>query len=92
METIVLERVVPSVFAADPKAVEGSEIWLREVTFRRGVRYLVEAASGAGKSSLCSFLYASMRRTAGVSRSGDGAISGAVRWDCFSRSCVSSRS
>lgn len=36
METIVLERVVPSVFAADPKAVEGSEIWLREVTFRRG--------------------------------------------------------
>ena len=35
METIVLERVVPSVFAADPKAVEGSEIWLREVTFRR---------------------------------------------------------
>ena len=57
METIVLERVVPSVFAADPKAVEGSEIWLREVTFRRGVRYLVEAASGAGKSSLCCFLY-----------------------------------
>lgn len=57
METIVLERVVPSVFAADPKAVEGSEIWLREVDFRRGVRYLVEAASGAGKSSLCSFLY-----------------------------------
>ena len=102
METIVLERVVPSVFAADPKAVEGSEIWLREVTFRRGVRYLVEAASGAGKSSLCSFLYGirddyegTIRfdaTTAGVSRSGDGAISGAVRWDCFSRSCVSSRS
>lgn len=57
MTTITLDRVIPAVFAANAAAAEGSEVWMREVTFRRGVRYLVEAASGAGKSSLCSFLY-----------------------------------
>ena len=31
--------------------------WLKEVVFRRGETCLVEAESGVGKSSLCSFIY-----------------------------------
>ena len=33
-----------------------SEIWLQDVTFERGHLYLIQAASGTGKSSLCSYL------------------------------------
>ena len=57
MEKIELKEVLPAAFAAGGPAVLRSEIWRREVTFRRGEFCLVEAASGAGKSSLCSFLY-----------------------------------
>ena len=57
MEKIELKGVLPAAFAAGGPAVLRSEIWRREVTFRRGEFCLVEAASGAGKSSLCSFLY-----------------------------------
>jgi ABC-type lipoprotein export system ATPase subunit len=32
-------------------------VWLRDLTFSRGELYLIEAASGTGKSSLCSFVY-----------------------------------
>lgn len=34
-----------------------SDIWLNHTEFERGKIYLVEAESGTGKSSLCSFLY-----------------------------------
>ena len=57
MEKLELKEVLPAAFAAGGPAVLRSEIWRREVTFRRGEFCLVEAASGAGKSSLCSFLY-----------------------------------
>lgn len=63
METITLERVLPAVFAERPHC-EASEVWRREVTLRRGEYCLFEAASGAGKSSLCAFLYG-MRRDYG---------------------------
>ena len=33
-----------------------SDIWLNNITFRKGEKYLIEAASGTGKSSLCSYL------------------------------------
>ena len=56
METITLRQVVPDAFADDPE-VRASDVWGRDVTFRKGECYLVEAASGSGKSSLCSFLY-----------------------------------
>lgn len=36
--------------------VEDSEVWLRDISFQRGERYLIEAASGMGKTSLCSFI------------------------------------
>ena len=64
METITLRQVVPDAFADDPE-VRASEVWGRDVTFRKGECYLVEAASGTGKSSLCSFLYGARTDYAG---------------------------
>lgn len=56
METIKLQRVLPRIFA-DRKADISSDIWLRDLLFERGQSYLIEADSGKGKSSLCSYLY-----------------------------------
>ena len=55
MNKIQLNSVVPEIFAAR----EGlcSDIWHRDFGFERGKSYLIKAASGTGKSSLCSYLY-----------------------------------
>lgn len=55
MDKIHLQNVLPEVFTS--RTDIESEVWLQEVTVERGRTYLVEAASGTGKSSLCSFLY-----------------------------------
>ena len=47
--------MLPEVFVS--RADISSEVWQCDVFFERGKTYLIEAASGAGKSSLCSFLY-----------------------------------
>lgn len=54
MERIVLRDVLPEVFASRNDIV--SDIWLKDVTFCRGELCLMEAASGTGKSSLCSYI------------------------------------
>lgn len=54
--SITLDNLLPEVFAAANKNVDSSEIWLREVTFEKGKRYLIEAESGTGKTSLCAYL------------------------------------
>lgn len=64
MESITLQQVLPDVFADNPVSPE-SDLWLHDVTFRKGEYYLVEAASGTGKSSLCSFLYGARTDYAG---------------------------
>lgn len=60
IDRITLRRVLPQVFRdseAEPP-VSHSEVWLREeVTFTRQGRYIIEAESGTGKSSLCSYIY-----------------------------------
>lgn len=59
-EKISLRRVLPRVFRdmAGDARVKASELWLREeLDFVRGGHYVIEAESGTGKSSLCSFLY-----------------------------------
>jgi ABC-type lipoprotein export system ATPase subunit len=66
MERIVLDRVLPAVFAAAPP--EGSQVWLADVGFGRGEVCLVESASGGGKSSLCGYLYGYRRDYQGVIR------------------------
>lgn len=56
---IRLENTLPRVFAGmeHDMPVSASQVWLRDITFCRGEYYMVEAESGTGKSSLCSFIY-----------------------------------
>lgn len=55
MNHIHLQQTLPQVFAARNAIV--SDVWHRDITFNKGKRYLIEAASGTGKSSLCSYIY-----------------------------------
>ena len=55
MNSIRLEHTFPEVFARVDDLQ--SEVWKQYVTFEKGKVYLVEANSGTGKSSLCSYLY-----------------------------------
>ena len=55
MERITLQNALPAVFAG--KDYIDSDVWHKEVEFEKGDFYLIEAASGTGKSSLCSFIY-----------------------------------
>lgn len=59
IETIELDGVLPEVFADKDGKCDGaqSDVWLRCLTLNRGTKYMVEAESGTGKSSLCSFMY-----------------------------------
>ena len=56
IDSIELKGVVPDVFAGRSL---NSGIWATDVTFTRPGTWLVRAASGTGKSSLCSFIYGS---------------------------------
>jgi len=55
MNKIQLLHTLPNVFEGRIDIV--SDIWLQDVTFEKGELYLVEANSGTGKSSLCSYIY-----------------------------------
>lgn len=55
IETIHLSGMLPRVFLSE--SIPDSDVWRGEVTFERGRFYLVEAASGGGKSSLCSYIF-----------------------------------
>lgn len=53
MNKIELHNTLPCVF--EGRDVQ-SDIWLKDVTFQKGETILVEANSGTGKSSLCSYI------------------------------------
>ena len=56
---ISFDNALPQVFRTtdgDP-ALHRSDVWLCRRSFVRPGRYIVEAASGTGKSSMCSFIY-----------------------------------
>lgn len=55
MNEIKLKGVIPEIFASRNDLV--SDIWNTDVVIERGKTYLIEAASGTGKSSMCSYLY-----------------------------------
>lgn len=55
MDKIQLLHTLPNVFQSRTDIV--SDIWNQDVTFEKGKIYLVEANSGTGKSSLCSYIY-----------------------------------
>ncbi len=54
MDTIRLSTVIPQVFARQLPL--DSEVWNQQVTFEKGHLYLVEADSGKGKSTFCSYI------------------------------------
>lgn len=55
MNKIQLINILPEVFAN--RTDFASDVWSKDVCFERGKAYLVEANSGTGKSSLCSYIY-----------------------------------
>lgn len=61
IDRIELIDTLPQVFAGmeNDQPVSESQIWLREVTLARPDYYMIEAESGTGKSSLCSYIYGS---------------------------------
>lgn len=61
IKRIELDNVVPKFLENEKSLVSESEIWGKKVSFERGRRYLVEAASGTGKTTLCTFI-AGMRK------------------------------
>lgn len=54
MKTINFSNVLPQVFSQ--KDDLNSEVWSKDVTFEKGKRYLLEADSGQGKSTFCSYV------------------------------------
>ena len=55
METIKFNSVVPQVFSSRIGELN-SDIWNTDATFQKGHLYLVEADSGKGKSTFCSYV------------------------------------
>lgn len=55
IETISLRGMLPRVFVSE--SIPPSDVWRCDADFRRGEYYLVEAASGGGKSSMCAYIF-----------------------------------
>lgn len=64
MNHIHLQQTLPQVFA-DRDTIT-SQIWHQDIVFSKGKRYLIEAGSGTGKSSLCSYIYGYRRDYQGI--------------------------
>lgn len=54
MQNITLHQLLPNVFRG--RTYIQSDLWQKDLVLERGRLYLVEAQSGKGKSSFCSFL------------------------------------
>ena len=61
VEKITLSNTLPQVFTGmeHEVPVSLSQVWLQNIEFARPNYYMVEAESGTGKSSLCSYIYGS---------------------------------
>lgn len=59
IEKITLLDTLPKVF--ENEQIPDSQVWRHDITFTRGENYVVEAASGTGKSSLCAYIYGNRR-------------------------------
>lgn len=57
IKEIRLEKMLPRVFVNE--RIPDSGVWKSDLTLARGDRYLIEAASGGGKSSMCAYIYGS---------------------------------
>ena len=54
MNTIQFKYVIPQVFAS--REEQNSDVWQQDITFEKEKVYLMEAESGKGKSTFCSYL------------------------------------
>ena len=54
MTEIFIDNTLPCVFSE--RTDIRSDVWKKELKLERGKKYLIEAESGSGKTSLCSFL------------------------------------
>lgn len=54
IDRITLDNALPRIFHG--RDMTDSEVWRKPLTLERGGVYLIEAASGTGKTSLCSYL------------------------------------
>lgn len=72
IQAITLKSTLPHVFRGMESVapVCNSQVWLQSVELTRPGFYMIEAESGTGKSSLCSFIYGSR-----------GDYSGTIRFD-----------
>lgn len=59
IEKITLLDTLPKVF--ENEQIPDSQVWRHDITFTKGENYVVEAASGTGKSSLCAYIYGNRR-------------------------------
>lgn len=57
MQDIRLQGVIPIIFNGQVPSDPVSEVWGTDLLLERGKSYLIKAASGRGKSSLCSYIY-----------------------------------
>lgn len=55
VNSITLESALPKVFVNEN--IPSSDVWQTTLTFEKGNCYLVEAASGGGKSSMCAYIF-----------------------------------
>lgn len=55
MNKITLQNTLPRVFVNE--SIPESDVWQSDITFSKGDFYLIEAASGGGKSSMCSYIF-----------------------------------
>lgn len=54
MEKITFDNVLPQVFQQRDDLV--SDVWSQQLEFQKGKTYLIEAESGKGKSTFCSYI------------------------------------
>lgn len=89
MDRITFCDVVPHVFSNMTHIV--SDVWNKEATFEKGKIYLIEADSGRGKSTLCSYVAGFRHDYEGkiLFDSNDIAAIKRSRWKYLRRHCVS---
>lgn len=59
IKSIHLDDTLPKVF--ENEEIPSSQVWRHNVTFSPETNYVIEAASGTGKSSLCAYIYGNRR-------------------------------
>ncbi len=92
IKEITLNKTLPRVFvgAENDSPVKDSALWLHNVTLSAPGVYLIEAESGTGKSSLCSYIYGNRRDYVGNIYFNDSDIAtfGIAQWSQLRRTSL----